>query len=134
MALRAADHAAITELLLLHGHLVDEGRFEEMRDLFTPDVVFDISEFGYAPLHGLSAIITAACTMGALNPVGHHVTNIVLREQDAGLVLGRSKGINVHADGTTTSLTYEDVIARDGTRWRIRHRRFLARRRPLGAA
>lgn len=69
---------------------------------------------------------------GELNPVGHHVTNVVLVEATDGTVQARSKGIGIKADGTCGSVTYEDIILHGDRGWRISQRKILARRTPLG--
>jgi hypothetical protein len=74
----------------------------------------------------------AALALGDNNPVGHHVTNIVLTEVGPDEVAARSKGIGVMADGTAGSVTYEDTVVRTAAGWRISRRKVLARRRPLG--
>ena len=38
-----ADRLQIHELLALHGHLADEGRFDRLDELFTADAVYDMS-------------------------------------------------------------------------------------------
>ncbi|MCM4080881.1 nuclear transport factor 2 family protein [Paractinoplanes hotanensis] len=46
MALVASDRQAITDLINMHGHLIDRGAFDRMDELFTPDAEFDLSDFG----------------------------------------------------------------------------------------
>jgi hypothetical protein len=124
------DRIAITDLLSLHGHLVDAG--EPADSLFTPDVEYDVTDLGGGVITGVRAFQEAAEALGDNNPVGHHVTNIVLTDAGPDEVAARSKGIGVRADGTSGSVTYEDLVVRTADGWRIRHRRVLARRRPLG--
>jgi 3-phenylpropionate/cinnamic acid dioxygenase small subunit len=129
--LPADDRAAITELLALHGHLIDDGELDRLDALFVPSVSYDVTALGGGVLHGIEAIRQAALALGDRNPVGHHVTNVVLTEQADGSVRGRSKGIGVNADGTTGTVTYEDTIVRTGDGWRIRARVVIPRRVPL---
>ncbi len=132
MTLTAEDRTAITELISLHGHLVDGGELDRLDELYTADIRYDVSELGGGTIRGLAALKEAALTLGEANPVGHHVTNIVLTGLPDGTVRGMSKGIGIHADGTCASVTYEDVIARGDRGWRITHRRVVPRRVPLG--
>ncbi|MEI8409243.1 MULTISPECIES: nuclear transport factor 2 family protein [unclassified Kribbella] len=125
-----ADRIAITDLLSLHGHLVDAG--ESTDELFTPDIEYDVTDLGGGVIVGLAALQEAAEALGDQNPVGHHITNIVLTESGPNEVTARSKGLGVMADGTCGSVTYDDLIIRTPTGWRLRRRRVLARRRPLG--
>ncbi|HEY2673645.1 MAG TPA: nuclear transport factor 2 family protein [Rugosimonospora sp.] len=133
MTLTAEDRTAITDLICLHGHLVDAGEHDRMHELFTEDVTYDLTGVGGAVITGLAALRHGALAMGDANPVGHHVTNIVLGEpacRTGDEVCVRSKGIGVKADGTVGSVTYEDTVVRGGQGWRISHRRILARRTP----
>ncbi|MCW2913351.1 MAG: hypothetical protein JWN52_1419 [Actinomycetia bacterium] len=133
MALTAEDRTAITELISLHGHLIDGGELDRMHELFTADVTYDVTDLGGGSIEGLAAFRDAALAMGEMNPVGHHVTNIVLTELADNQVRARSKGIGIKSDGTSGSVTYEDTILHGDQGWRISHRKILARRTPLGA-
>jgi hypothetical protein len=132
MALADKDRTAITDLISLHGHLCDRGELGRLDEVFTADVVYDLTDFGQGPLQGLGACIAAARALGEGNPVGHHITNVLLAESAGGQVQARSKGIGIYADGTCGSLIYEDTIVRATQGWRISHRRVSVRRVPLG--
>ncbi|WP_242889412.1 nuclear transport factor 2 family protein [Actinomadura litoris] len=132
MTFTADDRTAITELISMHGHLCDSGELDRLDEVFTPDVVYDITEVGQEPLLGVAACAAAGRALGELNPVGHHVTNIVLSEIADDQVQARSKGIGVNADGTAGSVTYEDTVLRTPQGWRISHRKIHAHRKPLG--
>jgi 3-phenylpropionate/cinnamic acid dioxygenase small subunit len=132
MALNFEDRTVISELISMHGHLCDEGELDRLDELFTDDVVYDVTDFGQEPLTGVEAIRAAAVTLGDANPVGHHVTNIVLTEGDDGQVHARSKGIGINMDGTSGSVSYEDVFVLTGRGWRMSYRKVVARRVPLG--
>lgn len=132
MALTGEDRVAIIELISMHGHLCDSGELDRLDEVFTVDVTYDITDFGQQPLEGVRACAEAGRALGELNPVGHHVTNVVLTEISDGKVNALSKGIGVNADGTSASVTYEDTAVRVDQSWRISHRKLLARRVPLG--
>jgi hypothetical protein len=133
MAFSYEDRIAVTDLICLHGHLVDSGELDRMPEVFTPDGTYDVTDFGVGSLEGLAALREAAPAMGESNPVGHHVTNIVLTELADGRVRARSKGIGTNADGTSGSVTYDDVVTRGDQGWRISHRKIRAHRATLGA-
>src|SRR5262245_30769458 len=101
MPLSPADRVAIEELLALHGHLTDSGELDRYDELFTSDVVYDLTDFGVGELTGVDEVREAGRALGDANPVGHHVTNVVIEERRDGVVTARSKGIGVMADGTT---------------------------------
>lgn len=128
MTLTPDDRAEITELLARHGHLFDDGEFDRLDLLFTASVRYDVTAFGGGVLQGVEAIRAATLALGDRNPVGHHVTNVVLTEQPDGSVRARSKGIGIYADGTAGSVTYEDDIVRTGEGWRIDARTVAPRR------
>ncbi|MGI5125638.1 nuclear transport factor 2 family protein [Pseudonocardia sp. CA-107938] len=132
MALSAQDRLDITDLISRHGHLCDAGELERMDELFTSDIVLDVHDFGLGTLTGLDAIREASLAMGPANPVGHHVTNIVITGIDDHSARVRSKSLGVHADGTAGSATYDDDVARGADGWRITRRTIRARRTPLG--
>jgi hypothetical protein len=132
MALALEDHLAVTELIALHGHLVDAGELDRTHEVFTADVVYDLSDFGQGEVVGLTALKEAALALGAGNPVARHVTNVVIGELADGRVRALSKGLAVMANGSCGSVTYEDIMIRvDTGGWRISRRRVLARRVPL---
>jgi 3-phenylpropionate/cinnamic acid dioxygenase small subunit len=132
MALAIEDRLAIGELIALHGHLVDDGELDRSHEVFTPDVVYDISDLGHDRLVGLAALREAALALGAANPVAHHVTNVVIEETDGDRVRARSKGLGIMADGSCGSVTYLDTLVRFDKGWRICHRKVTPRRVPLG--
>jgi hypothetical protein len=127
------DRLAIMELIALHGHLVDDGRLDELNRVFAEEVMHDLTAFGLGIHQGLGSVREAAAALGDANPVGHHVTNSVIIEvKDDDTVVTRSKGIGIRADGTAGSVVYEDIVTRrDGT-WRITARTITVRRKPLG--
>lgn len=132
MELALEDRLAVTELISLYGHLVDAGELDRWAEVFTPDVVYDVSDFGQGRLRpGSPPSPGAALAQGAGNPVAHHITNVVIEEVTDERVRARSKGLGVMADGSCGSATYVDTVVRVGDGWRISHRRVLARRVPL---
>jgi ketosteroid isomerase-like protein len=132
MALTEQDRIDIGDLINLHGHLTDAGELDRTGELFTSDVVYDVTDFGLGSLHGTAAIREAALALGEANPVGHHVTNIVITQTDDHSARVRSKGIGIMTDGTAGSVVYDDVVTRQPDGWRIRHRTVTARRAALG--
>jgi hypothetical protein len=130
MTLRVEDRLDITELIALHGLLVDSGQMERMDEVFATDVVHDLTDFGMGIVTGLGLFRTP--DPGVEHPVGHHVTNTVLTALDDGRARAWSKGIGVRADGTAGSVVYEDIVERRPEGWRIVQRRVVARRAALG--
>lgn len=131
MAISFEDRAAIIDLISLHGHVFDDGDLDRLDALFTPSVEYDVTALGGEVLHGIEAIRAAALALGDGNPLGHHVTNIVIGEHIDGTVGVRSKGIGVNTDGTVGTVTYEDTVVDNGSGWRIDRRTVVPRRVPL---
>ena len=131
MTISLADRLAIHELIALHGHLSDSGEFDRMDEVFTDDVVHNLESFGLGTVQGRDALRDMAFAVGDRNPVGHHVTNIVVTPVDFDLAHVRSKGIGIMADGTCGSVVYDDVVQRVPVGWRIVNRRVTPRRTPL---
>ena len=131
MALTADDRFAITDLINLHGHLIDRGDFAGLTAVFTDDAAYDVTALGGGVLVGWAATREAALALGDGNPVAHHVTNIVLHEVTDGTVHATSKGLGIMVDGSAGSVTYDDTVERTAAGWRITHRVVRPRRKPL---
>jgi hypothetical protein len=125
------DRLAIYELLALHGHLVDSGAFDRLGELFTDDVVYDLTALGSEQLTGIEALARSALALGDANPLAHHVTNALILAGDADEATVRSKGIAVRSDGSTGTVVYEDLVRRTPVGWRVARRAVIPRRRPL---
>jgi ketosteroid isomerase-like protein len=132
MALTEDDRRTITDLISLHGHLVDAGELDQAGELFTPDVTYDLGDFGFGSVRGRAALRAAALSLGDANPVGHHVTNIVITGIDDYSARVQSKGIGIKANGVTASVVYDDIVTRQPDGWKISYRKVTARRAALG--
>ncbi|MEU2253532.1 nuclear transport factor 2 family protein [Nocardia xishanensis] len=126
----AEDRVAIHETIALHGHLADDRAWDRLDEVFADDVVFDVTDYGYGTLHGLRAMrdLARGAQDDANQPLGHHVTNVVVVGRDRENVRARSKALAVAADGTTASAVYEDMLRREPQGWRICYRKVVARR------
>jgi len=122
MPLTTADRLAIHELISLHGHLADGRRADQLDKLLTEDAVYDLDRYGMGQVRGLPALRALFEQAPGNQPIGHHVTNIIVTEQPDGSARARSKGLAVHADGTTGTVVYEDHITHTPDGWRISHR------------
>ena len=134
MTFTSDDRFAIADPISMHGHLFDEGELDRLDELFTPQVVYDVSDFGQEPMQGVTAIREGALALGDGNPVAHHVTNVVVTPVGEDTASVRSKGLGITGAGSVGSVTYLDTVKRTPAGWRISHRRVKARRRPLNGA
>lgn len=132
--LPAEDRQAISEILSLHGHIFDGGQLDRLAEIFTPDVVYDLTDAGVGTFQGIEAIRSGALKLGAGNPIAHHVTNVVITSEEGDLVTAQSKGLMIMADGAFASVTHLDTLRRHNGGWRISRRVILAQRTPLGGA
>jgi 3-phenylpropionate/cinnamic acid dioxygenase small subunit len=132
--LHTEDRQAISETLSRHGHLFDEGHLDRLGEIFTPDVVYDMSALGVGTFEGIAAIRNAALHLGAGNPIAHHVTNIVITSEEDDRATARSKGLIILADGTFASVTHLDSLRRHDGGWCISRRVISPQRTPLGGA
>lgn len=134
MALEVDDRLAIGETISTHGHLFDNGELDRLDELFTPDVVYDLSHLGMDPLHGISEIRDAALELGDGNPIAHHITNLTITSVGPAEATTRCKAIAVLGDGRCGTATYIDTLRKDDGRWRISHRIIKPHRAPLNGA
>jgi SnoaL-like domain len=132
--LTAEDRWAIAETIALHGHLFDNGELDRLDELFTADVVYDVSDVGMGSLRGIPEILRATLELGERNPLAHHVTNITIGDVEDDCVRTRCKAIVVMSGGRCGTATYIDTLRREHGRWRISRRTVLARRSPLNGA
>jgi hypothetical protein len=127
VSLTAEDRLEIHELVALHGHLADDGRSDDLGLLMTEDGVYDLEEFGLGEVAGLPAMIELFASAPGQQPVGHHVTNVLVTPRGADRADVRSKGLSVMADGIAGTVVYEDTVVRTPAGWRISRRRVVTR-------
>ena len=127
MTLTADDRLAIHELISLHGHLADERRSADLDRFLTSDAAYDIEDFGFGIVRGMRDIRRLFDEAPGEQPVGHHVTNVLVTEQADGTVRARSKGLSVMADGTAGTVVYDDVVVSTPGGWRVSYRKVIAR-------
>ncbi|MCO5973780.1 nuclear transport factor 2 family protein [Actinoallomurus soli] len=130
--LSVEDRQAIGRTLALTGHIFDRGELHRLEEIFTPKVVYDLSDVGAGTFEGVESIRNGALKLGAGNPIAHHVTNIVITGQEDDLVTAQSKGLIIMADGSVASVTHLDTLRGEDSTWRISRRVILAQRTPLG--
>lgn len=127
MVLSPQDRLAVHELIALHGHLADDRRPGELARLLTADAVYDLEDFGMGVVAGLPALRRLFEEAPGEQPVGHHVTNVIVTGDADGSARVRSKGLAVMADGRAATVVYRDRVVRTPEGWRIAHRKVIAR-------
>jgi SnoaL-like domain len=126
-ALAIADVVELHELLARYGHLIDERVFSRFGEVFVPDVVYDVSDFGVPVIRGLAELIDFMATE-TRHPLAHHSTNVLLTLRADGVVGILSKGIGVRHGGRTSSVTYLDQAVKGPDGWRLTSRKAVLRR------
>jgi hypothetical protein len=121
-----ADQLAIRRLADLYGYLIDNRMFSRMREVFTDDVVYDVSDFGHGVQHGIAAVVAGWRT--ARHPLSHHAINVLIDEQPDGSAAVIATAIGVGDKGRVGSVTYYDTAVRTAEGWRLSHRRAVLRR------
>jgi 3-phenylpropionate/cinnamic acid dioxygenase small subunit len=124
MSDETADRQAIYELLANYGHVLDDVAHHRYPEIFTEDVVFDMSAYGVANLNSRAEI--AAAFQGR-NMYGHLTTNIVVEALDADSAQVHSKYIAFANDGSIQTGDYFDVVVRTEVGWRLKVRRAVPR-------
>lgn len=122
--LTAADRTEIEQVIATYGHVVDDNAWDRAHLVFTPDFVFDFSEFGRPNLNGVSELRVA---LHGRKVYSHHSTNIVIQEGDDGIVRVRSKFIGFPNEGQPISGDYRDEFVRTAGGWRLSRRRSSVR-------
>jgi 3-phenylpropionate/cinnamic acid dioxygenase small subunit len=128
MALSTEDRLSIHELISLHGHLTDDRQYDRLRLLFTDDAAYDVSAYGLGVVQGLDGLTRLFVQRPGTQPVGHHVTNVVIDPDGGDTATVRSKGLAVMADGIAGTVTYDDVVVRTHAGWRIARRTVIPAR------
>jgi hypothetical protein len=90
--------------------------------------LLDVAAHPFEHGHDGLLLVLADAREQQLEPVGHHVTNVMVEEGDGDTASVRSKGLSVMADGTAGTVTYDDVVVRTGVGWRIARRTIVPAR------
>ncbi len=123
------DQIAITQLLNLYGHILDERAWTRMNELFVDDLLFDGSDVGGKPIRGLDALVARFREPQMSHPLAHHASNIVIWRDAAGVVRAASKGYGPRPDpAASRTVTYKDVLRETPQGWRIAERHVIAMR------
>lgn len=128
-ALEPTDILAIHQLLALYGHLLDDGEYDRLGEVFTEDAGLEFAGRDREPLHTIGDISRFFATANGAS--AHHTSNIVLTPS-GDEVRSRSKlfvpytrpGHDAHR---WYGGTYEDVVVRTPNGWRISHRTVTGR-------
>jgi ketosteroid isomerase-like protein len=122
----AADQLAIRRLADLYGYLVDNRAFSRIGEVFTDDVVYEVSDFGDGVRRGIPEVVAGWRT--ARHPLAHHAVNVLIDEQPDGTAAVITLALGVGEKGRVGSVTHDDTAVRTPAGWRLSHRRAVLRR------
>ena len=122
--LHTDDRWAINETLSLHGHIFDGGHLDRLDEIFTPEVVYDMSAVGVGTLQGIAMVHDGVQKMedAGVGPLAHHVTNVVITSEEDDVAIAESKILMLMKNGGLESATQLDTLRRHSGGWRISHR------------
>lgn len=125
MELDVRDILAINNLINSYGHIIDERQWSRLGELFTSDVIFDMTDFNGQVLHGLNVLRNSWMALSG-HPLAHHATNILI-DADGDEVRVLCKGNGLYPDHVGSTVC-RDRLRRTDAGWRIAHR-IAAKRR-----
>lgn len=127
------DKDAIREVLAEYCYCLDDGRFGDMADLFTPDGTWETAFGKAAGRADIAALATRIAERAGSRPRGVHLTtNLVIKlAGDRALVVSNWALLQNGPTGPTVGSAgaYADTMARHDGRWLFHHRkidRFIA--------
>jgi SnoaL-like domain len=120
------DVIALEQLLSRYGQIMDTANWPDLREVLSPDIVWDSFAF---QLHGLDAVV--ARFYEERHPRSHHTTNLQVELDPPDRATVRSKWLTVRAGGTFGTGDYLDTAIRTPEGWRITHRVLTQRGRSL---
>jgi len=115
---KVEDRLDIQELVVRYGFLVDDRRWNDMGDVFTPDAVVDFGDFGR--MAGLDNIVSRF--RAATHPLQHVIANhLIDRVNDDEAIVFSKALFPVPGDGVFEGV-YRDVVVRTPDGWRIKYK------------
>jgi len=120
--LDVADQLAIHRLIALYGHIVDERQFSRAAELFTPTILYDMTDFDAGVLVGPQAVVDYWSLPSTRHPLVHLTTNVVIDVDPDGTVRVASKGVGIGYGGKAGSVTYLDIVVKLDGRWLMAER------------
>jgi ketosteroid isomerase-like protein len=119
----ADEHVELVELYARYTHAYDEGRADDLADLFTADGEF--VRPGADPVRGrvdLAEMVRGSAARGTGNR--HLVSAVVIEAGPDGTATGQAYVQVVSGPSVIVMGRYDDDFAKEHGRWRIRSRRF----------
>jgi hypothetical protein len=74
--MNANDILAVQRLMSLYGYVIDERQWSRIADVFTDDVVYDLTDVGLGVARGIDAVRDLWTSPSTYHPLAHHVTDV----------------------------------------------------------
>jgi ketosteroid isomerase-like protein len=129
----ADDRQAIIDLAVAYVRAVDDGDFDELRNVFTADATAELGGSGQTGIDEIGDRLSSA--LGRFVRWEHHLDDHeVVVDGDAATARCSVHAIHVRPAGesppvSTVAGTYEDRLARTAAGWRITHRSLVVTHR-----
>ncbi|HEY5024216.1 MAG TPA: nuclear transport factor 2 family protein [Acidimicrobiales bacterium] len=130
--MESADLLAIHDLLARYGHVVDDGDWQRLSDVFCDDGEFDLQAIGRGTAHGMDEL--RVCFAHLEHPLAHLTTNVMIEPDGAQRARVRCKYLVVSDDGRVRTGEYHDDVVHTTSGWRIERRTVVPRRARPGRA
>lgn len=127
MALTLEDRLDIMEIPGRYGDSIDDRNWENLRQIFTPEAVFDLTGVGSRVLDGIEDIVHFM-EEEAAHPRTHMMTNIYVDEVGEDVEL-RFRIVALLGKGKAGTASYYDRVVKTDEGWRVAHRETTLRRR-----
>lgn len=127
MALTLEDRLDIMEIPGRYGDSIDDRNWDNLRQIFTPEAVFDLTGVGSRVLNGLDDIVHFM-EEEAAHPRTHMMTNVYIDEVGDDVEL-RFRIVALLGKGKTGTASYYDRVVKTDDGWRVAHRETTLRRR-----
>lgn len=127
MELSVEDRLDLYEIPGRYGDSIDDRNWDRLREIFTEDGVFDLTDLGSRRLEGIDEIVDFM-EEEAAHPRTHMMTNIYVNPTDYGADL-RFRIVALLGQGKTGTASYYDEVVKTPEGWRVKHRVATLRRR-----
>ena len=122
-----ADRLELHELPGRYGDAIDDRNWDQLRNIFTDDAVFDLTGVGSRRLEGINDIVDFM-NVDAEHPKTHMMTNIYV-DVDVEKVTMNFRIVALLGKGLVGTASYYDHVVRTDDGWRVKHRECMIQRR-----
>ena len=127
MNIDLADRLELHELPGRYGDAIDDRNWDQLRNIFTDDAVFDLTGVGSRRLEGINDIVDFM-NVDAEHPKTHMMTNIYV-DVDVEKVTMNFRIVALLGKGLVGTASYYDHVVRTDNGWRVKYRECMIHRR-----